>query len=208
MSLARLDANVTGVDFSEAAIRAARELNDECNLNCRFICCNIYDLPDHLDETFDIVYASYGVLCWLPDLPKWCQILADRLRPAGTFVLIDGHPFSYCIDASKDGIPPYICQSYFTDGKPEYSPPNEEDDVDYHARDMHYLTATYEWTFTVTDIINAVAGAGLRIESFGEHTAVPYRLFPNMTKGQDGLFRLPEEKALYPLLFSLKASKK
>ena len=210
MSVARLGARVTGVDFSEEAIRAARTLNDECGLNCQFICCNIYDLPSHLEEQFDIVFASHGVLCWLPDLNSWCQVLADRLRPGGTFVLVDGHPFSFCVEANTDGANPYISKSYFSDGLPEYDPPDEEeeDDHDYHATDTPVCKATYLWTYTVSDIINAVAGAGLVIQSFDEHAELAFRLYPDMTKGEDGLFRPPAEKALYPLLFSLKATKK
>ncbi len=208
MSVARLGARVTGVDFSEEAIRAARTLNDECGLNCQFICCNIYDLPSHLEKQFDIVFASYGVLCWLPDLNLWCQVLADRLRPGGTFVLVDGHPFSYCIKAEPGTAPPHICSSYFSDGTPQFCPPDEEDDCDYHATSVPVGKATYEWTHTISDIINAVAGAGLVMQSFGEHPALAYRLYPEMTKGADGLFRLPAEKALYPMIFSIKAAKR
>ncbi len=101
-------------------------------------------------------------------------------------------------------------KSYFSDGLPEYDPPDEEeeDDHDYHATDTPVCKATYLWTYTVSDIINAVAGAGLVIQSFDEHAELAFRLYPDMTKGEDGLFRPPAEKALYPLLFSLKATKK
>lgn len=208
MSLARLGAKVTGVDFSEEAIAAARSLNDECGLNCRFVCCNIYDLPQHVHEQFDIVFASYGVLCWLPDLSRWCQLLADRLRPGGTFVLVEGHPFSHCVEAGEGDNRPRICRSYFSDGQPEYCPPDEEGDHDYHAIDTAVGKATYEWTHTVSDILNAVAAAGLTIQHLGEYTALPYRLFPTMIKEEDGLFHPPAGKALYPLLLSVKAVKR
>lgn len=206
MSLARLGAHVTGVDFSEEAIRAARSLSDECGLSCRFVCCNIYDVAAHVKEQFDIVYASYGVLCWLPDLPAWCRVLADRLRPGGSLILIDGHPLSYCIDAGDDD-GPRVRRSYFSDGKPEFCPPDEEGDHDYHAANTPVGRATYEWTHTLSDIVNAVAGAALTIRRLGEHPELCYRLFPQMTKDEDGLFRLPAEQALYPMLFSLKATR-
>ncbi len=57
MSWARLGAKATGVDFSDAAIDLARSLNDELELNTRFIRSDMYDLPDVLDEEFDIVDA-------------------------------------------------------------------------------------------------------------------------------------------------------
>ena len=89
MSWSRLGAIATGVDFSEAAIELARSLNDELGLEARFICSNIYDLPDTLDEEFDIVFTSYGVLTWLPDLDKWAEVIYKRLK-AGRHVLYRG----------------------------------------------------------------------------------------------------------------------
>ncbi len=201
MSLARLGAKVTGVDFSEEAIRAARSLNAELGLDCRFVCCNIYALPSHVHEQFDIAFADYGVLCWLPDLPLWCRLLADRLRPGGTLVLLDGHPFSMCLDDGR------VCRDYFPPPGPEFCPPDEEGDCDYHATSTPVGKTTYEWAYTVADIINAVAAAGLTIRSFGEHPEIPYRLHPDMTKGPDRLFRFPPGRPRYPLVFSIKAVK-
>ncbi len=208
MSLARLGALVTGVDFSEEAIRAARDLNDQCGLNCRFLCCNVYDVASHLHEQFDVVYATYGVLLWLPDLARWCRVLADRLRPGGTFILIDIHPLTYCIEPGQGGAAPHVARSYFTNGQPQFSPADEEGSYDYHATDTPIRKANYEWTYTVSDILNAVADAGLTVQRVGEHPECCCRLSPEMVKGPDGLFRMPAEKAVYPLLLSLKAVKR
>jgi 2-polyprenyl-3-methyl-5-hydroxy-6-metoxy-1,4-benzoquinol methylase len=85
---ARLGANVTGIDLSDAAIDEAKKLNDELGLNAKFICCNIFDLhPQNansskapplagLGEVFDIIFTSYGVISWLPDLDKWAEIIS------------------------------------------------------------------------------------------------------------------------------------
>ena len=81
MSWARLGAKATGVDFSDAAIDLARSLNDEMKLDTRFIRSDVYDLPDVLDEEFDIVFTSYGVLVWLPDLDRWASTIQRLLRP-------------------------------------------------------------------------------------------------------------------------------
>ena len=209
MSLARLGAQVTGVDFSEEAIGAARSLNDECGLDCEFICCNIYDLPAHLDAQFDIVYASYGVLCWLPDIPRWCQLLADRLRANGTFVVIEGHPFSCCIKNDQSHPHPYIYRNYFRLNEPEFCPADDEE-RDYHAIDKPVGKPTYEWQHTLSNIVNAVAGAGLVIETLGEYPQAPGRGAdnPEMKKGADGYFRFPAENSLYPMLLSVKAVKR
>src|SRR4029077_17046179 len=92
LSWARLRARVPGADYSEEAITAARSLAAELGLEARFICANLYDLPDVLDEQFDIVVSTYGVLSWLPDLPAWARVVARFLRPGGTFCIVDLHP--------------------------------------------------------------------------------------------------------------------
>jgi len=164
-------------------------------------------LPNHLDEEFDIVYTSYGVLCWLQDLGAWARILARYLRSGGTFLLTDGHPISLCIDAAVSEDSPRIIRSYFSARLPVCCPPGEEGDHDYHNVNTTAGKTTYEWDHTLGDIINAVADAGLRVVSVHEYPECMYRLLPNMVKGSDGLFRLPDGKSLYPFLFSLKAVK-
>ena len=104
MSWARLGAQATGVDISNAAIDFARTLNDELQLNTRFICSNLYDLPDALDEEFDIVYTAMGVLCWLPDLSGWANVIARFLKPNGIFYILDGHPFSHILESEENQV--------------------------------------------------------------------------------------------------------
>ena len=88
ISLSRLGAKVTGVDFSDKAIESARILNEQTKTDAVFICCDIYDLPQHLDETFDIIFTSYGTIGWLPDLNKWAQIVSRFLKTGGKFIFM------------------------------------------------------------------------------------------------------------------------
>ena len=103
MSWSRLGAIATGVDFSDAAIELAQSLNDDLGLTARFIHSNIYDLPDALDERFDIVFTSYGVLNWLPDLDRWAKVIYKFLKPSGTFYIIEFHPFADVFEQSESG---------------------------------------------------------------------------------------------------------
>ena len=93
MSWARLGARVTGVDFSDRAISLAQELSKELGIEADFVCSDVYDLRSILDKQFDIVFTSYGILCWLPDLRRWAEVIAHFLRPGGTFYMVEGHPF-------------------------------------------------------------------------------------------------------------------
>jgi 2-polyprenyl-3-methyl-5-hydroxy-6-metoxy-1,4-benzoquinol methylase len=89
LSLGRMGATVTGVDFSEAAINKARQLSHDIGVPARFVCCDIYDLHNHLDEQFDIVFTSYGTIGWLPDLDKWADVVSKFLKPGGRFVFAE-----------------------------------------------------------------------------------------------------------------------
>lgn len=92
LSWARLGATVTGVDFSQDSIAAARSLAAETGIEAAFVCSDIYDLPKALDGEFGIVVTTYGVLPWLPDLAEWGRIVASFLRPGGRFCLVEIHP--------------------------------------------------------------------------------------------------------------------
>src|SRR5215471_11552990 len=92
LSWARLGASVTGADFSEESIAVATSLAAELGLDARFVCADLYELPDVLDGQFDIVVTTYGVLSWLPDLDRWARVVAHFLRPGGTFCLVEIHP--------------------------------------------------------------------------------------------------------------------
>ena len=94
MSWARLGANVTGVDFSDEAIALARSISAELKIPARFLQSNIYDAPDVLHEQFDIVFTSYGALCWLPDIKRWAEIAASFVKPGGFFYIAEFHPLT------------------------------------------------------------------------------------------------------------------
>lgn len=91
LSWARLGAKTTGIDFSEEAVDPALLLNDELKLDSKFICSNIYDIENHLNEKFDIVFTSYGTIGWLNDLNEWGRLISLYLKPGGTFYIIDFH---------------------------------------------------------------------------------------------------------------------
>lgn len=100
ISLDRMGAEATGIDFSETAIKTARELNDELGNSARFVCCNVYNVPQKLHEQFDIVYTSYGLVNWLDDLNKWGNVISQMLRPNGRFVMVEFHPLLWMFDES------------------------------------------------------------------------------------------------------------
>ena len=203
MSWARLGAQVTGVDISDEAIDLARSLSRELGIESRFVLSNIYDLPDNLDEAgeYDIVFASYGVLCWLPDLRRWAGIIARYLKPGGSFHMVDGHPFANVFCDDDDATDLIVQYPYF------HSEPMRVEPGPSYAGDEMLKTPSYEWCHPISEILNSLISQGLRIEFLHEFPFSGYQHLPMMVQGDDGWWRFPEHADSVPLMFSLKATR-
>jgi SAM-dependent methyltransferase len=202
LSWARLGAKVTGVDFSDKAIFLARSLSKELKIQADFICSDIYQLPGVLSKKFDIVFTSYGVLCWLPDINWWAQIISRFLKQGGIFYIVESHPVINIFDNSKNATELKVIQSYFH--KPE--PIKWEPEGDYTDKNAKVSNPSYEWTHNLSDIINALINSGLKIEFLHEFSfSNMAKHFPFMEQDQDRLWRVPGDKI--PLTFSLKAKR-
>jgi SAM-dependent methyltransferase len=201
LAWARHGAKVTGVDFSPKAIEAARELSAQLNLPAEFICADIYDLPDRLNGHFDIVFTSIGVLCWLPDLEAWAKIIAQFIKPGGFFYIMDSHPLLYCLNDEGNW---EFSLSYFHNQAPYIW---DDDGPDYMDRNYIIQSPSFEWQWSIGDIINAVLGAGLQLEFFNEFSKMHSPVYPEMVKGDDGMFAFPRMPVELPVIFSLKATK-
>ena len=98
LSWSRLGAKCVGVDLSDEGINLARKLNNELNLDAKFACCNVLDTSKIIKETFDIVFTSYGVIGWLPDLKPWGKMIFEKLNKGGTFFMAEFHPIVWMHD--------------------------------------------------------------------------------------------------------------
>jgi SAM-dependent methyltransferase len=203
LSWARLGAKVTGVDFSDKAIFLAKKLSKELSISARFINANIYDIPDILDEKFDIVFTSYGTICWLPDLEKWARIISDCLKSSGIFYLIDGHPFGFIIDENQE--PFKVGFNYFSEGKPVYF-----DEGGAYADPKADLNnqASFQWDHPISEIINSLLKANLQIEFLHEFPYTFFNIHPNMKKREDGYWEFKNFSFTVPMMISIKAHKK
>lgn len=199
MSWARMGANVTGVDFSDRAIALARSIAAEQQIPARFLQSNIYDAPDALHEQFDIVFTSYGALCWLPDIARWAQIAAHFVKSGGFFYMAEFHPLTQMSrnDAAATKLEFEI--SYFHSAMRECPP-----GPDYSDKSKT-VSGTHEWMYRLGDIVSALAATGLRIEYLHEFAGCIYPHFPFMTKVSDGLWHIEGDPI--PTIFSIKATK-
>lgn len=201
LSWGRRGAKVTGVDFSEEAIKLARKLSQETGIKADFICSDIYKLPEVLKKKYDIVFTSYGILCWLPDLNKWAKIISHFLKPGGFFYIVECHPCMNVFDNSKTATELKITQSYFHNPEPI----KWEWEGDYADNDAKIEHSSLEWTHSLGDIVNVLVSSGLKIEFLHEFPLCCYKHIPFMKQDKDGWWRLEGDKI--PLTFSLKAHK-
>lgn len=207
LSLARDGAIVTGIDYSKESINVANKLKEELNIPATFLQSNVYDLKDNLEGQFDIVYTSQGALMWLKDIKEWANIVAHYLKPNGIFYIMEIHPLLYTLgDNTKDGL--NIKHSYFNQKDPSAWGGEDNEHPDYSAKDFVYKNKTYEWTWNMSDIINALIQSGLEIQLFNEYDKLFYQAFPEMEKDEKGWWILKDYKNTIPYTFTLKATKK
>jgi SAM-dependent methyltransferase len=203
LSWARQGAVVTGADFSGQSIACARQLGQELGLKASFLHANVYDLPTMLHEQFDIVYTSRGVLCWLRDLDLWAQVITHFLKPGGIFYIMESHPICNIFDDTKPG-ELTITQPYFHSTRPTlWAVPTP----DYADSSYVPKNTSYEWTWSASDVINSLLGAGLRLEFFNEYDRLFFKRFPGMAQLSERWYHFPQYARALPLLFTLRARK-
>ncbi len=198
LSWARKGAIVTGVDMSNDSIKLAKKLSKQINTPATFICSDIYKLPKVLDKKFDIIFTSYGVLCWLSNIKKWGKIINHFLKEGGMFYITEIHPFTSILSYDFKIIYKYFKKGpYIDDSSGTYTDWNED-----------VKGITYEWSYTISDVINSLIEQGLKIEYVHEFPFTMYDQFPGfMEKNEKGQYVLKNKKIQIPLLFSLKATK-
>ncbi|MCC4247875.1 MULTISPECIES: class I SAM-dependent methyltransferase [Microbacterium] len=204
LSLARLGARVSGLDFSENAIAEARRLVAETGDDVDFVQSDVAHALDVLPPgAFDLVYTGIGALCWLPSITEWAGIVADLLAPGGTLHLREGHPVLWSMNETLPGLT--LAFPYF-----EQPVPLEWDDDTTYVEVPVPLqsTRTYEWNRGLGEIVTALLDRGLRLEALIEHDSVPWEaLSGRMTLRPDGEYALTEQPSVMPLSYTIRASK-
>jgi SAM-dependent methyltransferase len=199
MSWARLGASITGVDFSDDAIALARSISAELKIPARFIQSNIYDAPNVLHEQFDIVFTSYGALCWLPDIKRWAEVAASFVRPGGFFYMAEFHPLTQMTAFRSSATKLEFEISYFHNTMRE-DPPGPD-----YSDPTKTVSETHQWMYRLGDVVSALAATGLRIEYLHEFAECIYQHFPFMKLERDGQWHIEGDPI--PTIFSIKATK-
>lgn len=198
LSWAREGAIVTGVDFSEDAIATAQKLSKELAIPATFVASNVYDLPDALDATFDIVFTSYGVLPWLPDLTRWAQVVAHFLKPEGTFYIVEFHPFLETLDEEGK----HFAYPYFGTRQPLRFV-----EAGSYASDSDVVGTSYEWTHPLGEVVTALLDAGLTLDYLREFPFSTYAYPPYLVPIAPDRYGWPDDHPTLPLMYAIKATR-
>lgn len=196
ISWAREGAIATGMDLSDGAINYAKQLSEEVDVPAEFVCCNLYDLKEHLDAKFDIIFTSYGVIGWLPDLNKWASIIAHFLKPGGSFHLMEFHPVVWMMDENLERVKYYYHNEEII---------SEESTGTYTDRYADIKYTEHSWNHSLSEVVNALINHGLRIEHLNEFPYSYYNCFNNLVQGYDGNWRVNRLENKIPMMYSIKA---
>lgn len=199
ISLGRLGARVTGADISDKAIDNARELAVKTKIEASFICCDLYDLPNHLNEEFDIVYTTYGTIGWLPDIDKWGQIVSGFLKPGGRLIFVEFHPVVWMFDNEFSKVE----YNYFNSG-----PIVETETGTYANRDANLTLKYVMWNHSIGEVITSLLNNGLELTSLQEYDYSPYNCFKLIIEPEPGKYRIKHLGNKIPMVYSIEARKK
>lgn len=204
ISLKHLGAkSVTGLDFSPKAITAARDFAAKAAADVKFVEASVFDAVDALGATYDFVFVTWGAINWLDDIFRWARIVSALLRPNGRLYLLEGHPSMNQFEA-RDG----KLELWF-DWKTPQDTPLVFDEAATYTGDARPLTHTrnYEWIHPISDVVNALIQAGLRIDFLNEHDVIVWKPFPFVVETGEDQFELPDGMPKIPMSYSIGATK-
>jgi SAM-dependent methyltransferase len=206
VSLARLGARITGLDFSPPAVAAARKLAAAAGVDAEFVEADVYDAATVLSAgSFELVYTGIGALCWLPDIARWAAVVAALLAPGGRLFLREAHPMLWALqDARPDGLLVVDYPYFERDEATVFDEPGTyvQTDVEFEH------TAGHEWNHGLGEIVTALLANGLQLTALVEHDSVPWDALPGqMDELENGEFRLRERPWRLAATYTLQAVK-
>ena len=204
VSLARLGARMTGLDFSQPALDVARTLARDLGQDTGFVHSDVYGAPEVLGRNgFDLVFTGIGALCWLPDVDRWAQVVADLLVEGGRLFLREGHPVLWSLDYEQtDRL--VIDYPYFQTDEPLVE---TEEQTYVAAASSLTNSTTHSWNHGLGEIVTALLERGMTITQLVEHTSVPWDAMPEQMVKSGAEWVLAERPERLPLSYTLQAVK-
>jgi SAM-dependent methyltransferase len=208
LSLARLGARMTGLDFSGASLAEARKLAELTGAKIEFVEAEVYDAPQRLRrEKFDLVYTGIGALCWLPWIARWAAVVAELLVPGGRLFIREGHPMLWALGEERADALLVVECPYFETDEPlvsDYSGTYVETSASFQH------TLTNWWNHGLGEIVSALLDVGMELTMLVEHDSVPWDALPGQMEqiGKLGEWRLTDRPLRLPHTYTLQAVKR
>ena len=203
ISLARLGATMTGVDFSPASVAEARRLSDELQAGVEFVEADVYGAVAALGgRTFDLVFTGVGALCWLPSVSRWAAVIAELLEPGGRLFIREAHPMLWSLDERRtDAL--VVEYDYFERSEPMvFDEPGTYVETDVQFQN----TVTHVWSHGLGEIVGALLDVGMELTALVEHDSVPWEALPGqMEELTDKEWRLRDRPWRLPHSYTLQA---
>jgi len=206
LSLARLGAQMSGLDFSSQSLAQARALAQRCGVSIDYVEADVYAAEQVLTPaSFDLIYTGIGALIWLPSIERWARTVAALLKPGGRLFLREGHPMLLAVNEDhQDRL--VIEYPYFE----REAPTVWDSDQTYVETDTALShTVTHEWNHGLGEVISALLQQGLQITALVEHDSIPWEALPGqMSQNAQGEWSLDKDRWRLPLSYTLQAVKR
>jgi 2-polyprenyl-3-methyl-5-hydroxy-6-metoxy-1,4-benzoquinol methylase len=198
LSLQRMGAQCTGVDFSEQAILQAKKLNSYLQLSATFICSDLFVLPQIHEHDYDIVFTTYGTIGWLPDINLWASLVSKYIKPGGKLIFAEFHPFVWMYDNDFTKLE----YNYFND-----APIIELEEGTYADNNKDHKATSITWNHSMAEVMQALINNGLQIENVQEYNYSPYNCFKHTKQIASQKYIIEPFNQKVPLVYSLVCSK-
>ncbi len=205
LSLARLGAHMTGLDFSAESLAEARKLSAAAGPEVTYVEGNVYSAASLLGYgAFDFVFTGIGAICWLPSIAEWAQVVSDLLRPGGRLFIREGHPMLWALDeAQTDRV--VVDYAYFEMEEPLVA----DEEGTYVATEVEFRhNLTHNWNHGLGETVTALLAVGMQVTALTEHDSVPWEALPGQMVVDDlGEWRLRERPERLACSYTLQAVK-
>ena len=204
LSLSRLGARMTGLDFSPAALEQARSIAARAGDKVNFVESDVYDAASALGgEKFDLVFTGIGALCWLPSISRWAATVAALLKPGGRLFVREGHPMLWSLADTRPDSLLVVDLPYFERDEPTVW---EEGGTYVQTDAVFTANTTHEWNHGLGEIVTALQSEGLQLTGLVEHDSVPWQALPGqMSRDDRGEWRLSERPWRLAASYTLQA---
>jgi SAM-dependent methyltransferase len=127
-------ARAIGLDLSERQLQHSRRLDEATGVTVPSVCATATALP-FADDSFDVVFSSFGALQFVADGQEMVDEVARVTRPDGRFAFSITHPIRWSMpdDAGPEGMT--VTSSYW-----DRTPYVEEDEAGHPTYVEHHRT--------------------------------------------------------------------